>query len=87
MPFLNGKCYEGRLSTGVGKPAAYWKVYKNQYFRSQVCEGSRFFLGLEIEILWTSVALRALKCPWRMTVFRKCIKHWRVTVFGNCLLH
>lgn len=74
MLFLNGKCYKGKLSTRVGKPAAYWKVFKNQYFRSQVCGGSRlFFLRFEIHTLWTAVALRALKCPWRVTAFSKCI--------------
>lgn len=62
MLFLNGKCYDGKLSTGAGKPAACWKMYKNQYFRRQVCEASRFFPRLEIQNLWTSVALRALKC-------------------------
>lgn len=74
MLYLNGKCDKGMLSTRVGKPAVYWKVLKKQCFRSQVCEGSRlFFLSFEIHISWVSLAMRALQCSWRRTIFRKCI--------------
>lgn len=74
MLYLNGKCDKGILSTRVRKPAVYWKVLEKQDFRSQVCEGGRFFfLCFEIYISWVSLAMRALQCSWRMTVFRKCI--------------
>lgn len=74
MLFLNGKCYKGKLvsPTGEGK-VAYWRVFKNGILEVKCVKEADFFsLRLEMLILRTSVALRALKCPWMVTVFRKC---------------